>query len=436
MRKLTRVALSATIAAALLAACGTLPTSLSDNQYAAHGASAQKRATSSYQVIYRFDGHPNGEEPVAGLTDVNGVLYGTTSMGGMKDCPRKYGCGTLYSITPSGSESLVLAFNEQRGVFPLSGLLNVNGTLYGTTNVGGGDRLGTVYSVSTSGSETVLHSFAGRSDGGQPVAGVIDVKGTLYGTTPDGGMKHVALAERTSSPPPVGDICCGTVYTISASGVHAVLYRFKGGSDGSTPQSGLLDVRGTLYGTTSYGGGASGCSGCGTVYSIGTKGVEKVLWRFSGSPDGEYPFGDLLSVNGVLYGTTILGGSSGNCYHGCGTVYTITTAGEEKVLYSFAGGSDGARPNAGLIDVNGTLYGTTAQGGDTSCKYSGCGTVFSVTPSGTETVLYAFAGGTDGLSPQAPLRDVNGTLYGTTRFGGTPRPKPTNCCGTVFALTP
>jgi uncharacterized repeat protein (TIGR03803 family) len=83
----------------------------------------------------------------------------------------------------------------------------------------------------------------------------------------------------------------------------------------------------------------------------------------------------LINVNGTLYGTTWSGGSSNG-----GTVYRISTTGSEKVLYSFAGGSDGAHPSAALLNVKGTLYGTTAYGGGGSGCGSGCGTVFALTP--------------------------------------------------------
>lgn len=102
-------------------------------------------------------------------------------------------------------------------------------------------------------------------------------------------------------------------------------------------------------------------------------------------------------------------------------------------MYRFTGGSDGATPASGLIDVNGTLYGTTLNGG-ASCT---CGTVYSVSTSGAETVLYRFTGGTDGWIPIAGLTDVHGTLYGTTELGG----DKVGCCskyggGTVFTFSP
>jgi uncharacterized repeat protein (TIGR03803 family) len=90
---------------------------------------------------------------------------------------------------------------------------------------------------------------------------------------------------------------------------------------------------------------------------------------------GSDPNGDLIDVNGVLYGTTSDGGQ-----FGLGTVFSVTASGVETVLHSFQGGSDGNGPIAGLAYANGVLYGTTFQGGGTGCGGPGCGTIFAVTP--------------------------------------------------------
>lgn len=210
-------------------------------------------------------------------------------------------------------------------------------------------------------------------------------------------------------------------------GNHVNRLHDRGGANPDA--SALINVSGTLYGTTAYGGVAKCYWGCGTVYSISTTGAKKTLHRFGGGRDGELPVAGLTDVKGTLYGTT-LGGSSGN-----GTVFSLTTAGVETVLYSFKGGpKDGSIPRSGLIAVNGVMYGTTTQGGSSSCKtvmyMSGCGTVYSVTASGREKVLYRFQGPPyDGANPQNGLVAVNGILYGTTFGGGE------NECGTVFKLT-
>jgi uncharacterized repeat protein (TIGR03803 family) len=91
------------------------------------------------------------------------------------------------------------------------------------------------------------------------------------------------------------------------------------------------------------------------------------------------------------------------------------------VLHSFAGGTDGAAPFAGLVmDSAGNLYGTTQSGGMVcNGMGSGCGIVFKLAPDGSESVLHAFKGGLDGIEPSCTLfADSAGNLYGTTIYGG------------------
>jgi len=212
--------------------------------------------------------------------------------------------------------------------------------------------------------------------------------------------------------------------------VEKVLHSFTGTpGDGEYPLAGLIYVHGTLYGTTQWGGDGCGAPHrCGTVYSITTSGEEKVLYSFRGS-DGAFPHAGLIDVNGTLYGTTYYGGAQSD-----GTVFSVTTAGIEKVLHSFGSGSDGVEPDAGLIDVNGTLYGTTDFGGASKhCGSAGCGTIYSLSMSGAEQVLHSFAGRRDGGYPLVSLVNLNGTVYGTT---ASPDIFVPNGIPTVFALTP
>jgi uncharacterized repeat protein (TIGR03803 family) len=314
------------------------------------------------------------------------------------------------------------------GFDPAAALVSVNGTLYGTTKYGGSSTncakgCGTVFSLDPSGTEKLLYSFTGGSDGAYPAGALLDVAGTLYGTTEAGGGK--------------GGCACGTVFSISTGGSETVLHRFGGVDDGYDPEAALIDVGGVLYGTTVYGGKGDD----GTVYSMTTGGRERVLHTFPcDSDDGCLPIGGLVNVNGTLYGTTVAGGNSGTCSGGCGTVYSISTSGSESVIYSFADGSDGSQPFSGLINVNGTMYGTTSQGGGSACNGFGCGTVYSMTTSGSEQIVHSFTGGGDGELPRAGLIDVKGTLYGTTVSGGR-----SSCvvhepwfdysgCGTVYSL--
>jgi uncharacterized repeat protein (TIGR03803 family) len=178
-------------------------------------------------------------------------------------------------------------------------------------------------------------------------------------------------------------------------------------------------VGGVLYGTTRNGGSV----GNGTVFAIRKSGShETVIHSFKGGgTDGKLPLSGLVNVGGVLYGTTYIGGASDD-----GTVFAVTPSGTESLVYSFKGSPDGIRPSAGLTNVGGTLYGTTNQGGANSL-----GTLFAITPSGAESVIHSFgATAQDGATPLAGLINVNGTLYGTTSAGGA------NGVGTVFSLTP
>jgi uncharacterized repeat protein (TIGR03803 family) len=132
----------------------------------------------------------------------------------------------------------------------------------------------------------------------------------------------------------------------------------------------------------------------------------------------------ILDSKGNLYGTTADGGSSN-----AGIVFKLSPSGTETVLYTFAGGPDGANPTVSLVrDKAGNLFGTTYNGGNGNG--SGDGTVFEISPSGTHTVLYTFTGGADGAVPDAGLiLDKQGNLYGTTIGGGIG-------FGVVYELTP
>jgi uncharacterized repeat protein (TIGR03803 family) len=208
---------------------------------------------------------------------------------------------------------------------------------------------------------------------------------------------------------------------------ETVLYSFTDtNGDGAYPYAGLvMGANGILYGTTYEGG----TSDYGTVFEINpSTGEETVLHSFTdANGDGASPTAGLvLGANGTLYGTTAGGGA-----YGYGTVFEInlsSTTGVETVLYSFTGGADGADPEAGLVmGPHGNLYGTTYGGGTNND-----GTVFEINPStGEETVLHSFTGvNGDGAVPVAGLLDVNGILYGTTKYGGTDND------GTVFQIVP
>lgn len=206
-----------------------------------------------------------------------------------------------------------------------------------------------------------------------------------------------------------------------------VLHTMQGKPDGNQPQGRLVaDAAGNFFGTTFLGG----AFGRGAIYELPAGGDEKVLYSFTGGSDGAFPMGNLLvDRDGNLFGTTSLGGNlAAICPadNGCGTIFKLTPGGKLITLYTFAGGTDGGIPKAGLIRApDGTFYGTASVGGSpdgmcsTNSALPGCGVVFKFRLPATYSVVHAFTGVPDGWQPWAPLtNDAAGNLYGTTIWGG------------------
>jgi uncharacterized repeat protein (TIGR03803 family) len=318
-------------------------------------------------------------------------------------------------FTSEGYKTVYTFQGGRNGAFPNGSLIALNGVLYGTTDNGGKRGYGTVFAIDTSGKERVIYTFTGGADGISPTDGLTVLHGVLYGTTIAGG--------NGCGTGPVGDAGCGTVFAVTTSGNERVVYSFKWGSDGAAPIVGLTVLHDALYGVTWVGGVKTVCAnflsqGCGTVFEVSTSGNERVLYRFKGGKDGALPEGRLLAHGDELFGTTNKGGKRGCGGAGCGTIFKVDNTGAGQALYRFDGGSDGANPSAGMISVAGALYGTTTQGG-AGCEDNGCGTIFKATTSGQETILYRFKGPPDGLNPISGLVAVSGKLYGATFSGGT-----------------
>jgi uncharacterized repeat protein (TIGR03803 family) len=310
---------------------------------------------------------------------------------------------SLITLQLSQAETVLFRFAGPDGAIPSAGLVrDAKGNIYGTTYSGGASGFGTVFEITAAGAEKVLFSFSGGADGSGPGAALIEASGNLYGTTVEGG----------------GAGSVGTAFKLTLTGRETVLANLTFEDGGAYPEGSLVrDKYGNLYGTTS---GYNGGYGNGAVFKVASTGALTILYEFKGGTDGLCPYGNLvLDASGNLYGTTYRGGA-----WGYGTVYKVTPAGAETVLYSFTGGVDGSLPAAGLLrGGSGDLYGTTTGGGD------GYGTVFKLSPTGSETVLHSFTG-PDGYYPIAVLnRDANGSLFGTTEFGGRYGK------GTVFKLT-
>ncbi|MGC1379963.1 MAG: choice-of-anchor tandem repeat GloVer-containing protein, partial [Candidatus Baltobacteraceae bacterium] len=247
--EVSRRALWISAATALLAGCGGSQLPIGTPRSDALAA----RPLTAYTSLYSFQGKPDGEAPEARVIPFDNVLYGTTSAGGTK-CARR-GCGTVFKLT-----------SDER--------------------------------------ELVLHRFQGVPDGAEPLAELVASGKELYGTTYNGGAVCTSHKHNLAG--------CGTVFEISVSGAEQVLHRFMGIPDGAYPQGPLTEMNGRFYGTTTSGGQecAREGDGCGTVYTIDSSGKERTLYRFSGEPDGALPIGNLVSLNGILYGTTYNGGTS------------------------------------------------------------------------------------------------------------------------------
>jgi uncharacterized repeat protein (TIGR03803 family) len=277
--------------------------------------------------------------------------------------------------------------------------------------------------ASAASSEQVLYSFCSLSGCGD-------------GEQPTAGMIFDKLGNLYGTTTKGGFYGHGTVFELipnNGTWTEKLLHSFNAnGKDGYFPSSALIfDAAGNLYGTTVHGGSSSNCyDGCGTVFELtpgtGGKWTEKILHEFNGT-DGDLPDSSLiLDAAGNLYGTTFGGGAPGY-----GLVFQLTLSNgkwTQKVLHEF-NGKGGSVPDAGLVlDAAGNLYGTTSAGG--AGNY---GLVFQLAPSNgkwTENVLHEF-NGTSGSVPRAGVvLDGSGNLYGTTDFGGT------QISGTVFQLIP
>jgi len=268
--------------------------------------------------------------------------------------------------------------------------------------------------------------------------------GTRDGCLPNAGLIFDAVGNLYGTTISCSTHGSGIVFELASGSkwTETVLHSFGAGNDARDPWAGLVfDAGGNLYGTT-HDGGLSGAVFQLTPSSSGWK--ETVLHRFNYlHGDGSDPFAGLvLDQAGNLYGTTSYGGK-----YLAGTVFGLKKSSsghwKESILHNFGQVNDGGNLQSGLIwGADGSLYGTTTFGGSHAKECSpGCGTVFKLTPTSggwKEHILYSFnwvPGGRDGYGPYAGVAfDAAGNLYGTTAAGGT----STACvdgCGTVFKLT-
>ncbi len=379
----------------------------------------QPAQAQTFTILHLFTGAGDGGQPTAGLTmDEAGNLYGTASSGGYTAGQCTGGCGVVFKLTHKSSGWIfdpLYDFHGPDGNGPEARVIfGPDGTLYGTTILGGAESEGIVFRlappahicahVSCPWTETVLHSFGGAGDGEYPTPGdlTFDRAGNIYGTTQDGGSYGA-----------------GTVYELSPSNggwTENILYSFQGSNgDGLSPTAGVIfDNAGDLYGTTFLGG----FDDAGTVYELTRSAsgwTETILHHFSAASGSYEPHGGLVfDSSGNLYGTTLDAGG--------GTAYELVPSNGSwtfNVLYAFSAATGSfASPT---LDAEGNLYGTLNFAPQE---------VFRLTQSNGRWTLTGFNGAPGTFAEGNVILDAAGNLYTTASEGCGPGP------GCVFEITP
>jgi uncharacterized repeat protein (TIGR03803 family) len=414
---------------------------------AAGDAAAGKRE----EVLYSFQGVPDGNQPLATpIADSHGNLFGTTHLGGTGGCSG--GCGAVFELSPgrygTWSETVLYSFQGgSDGANPESALvMDARGNLYGVTPVGGtGDcslenlaGCGTVFELKRPAqgrgawTETVLYSFQGvpggngNGDAAEPNTLVFDASGGLLGLTWNGGTCTTQGSET---------VCDGAAFELKRRyGVWREKVIFRAGASTSTGQGAVLDAAGNLY-SSNFGGGPQQA---GEVFELSPPASGKGLWSFTDIYDFQNQSDGALPVPGLVFDAAgNLYGASAGSDSVTGNVFELSHANggwTESVLFSFDNLNVSYYPTQGpIFDAGGNLFGSTSFGGS-----QGLGDVYKATQTNgawAAKILYDFGGGSDGSDPQAGLVfGKRGALYGTTLQGGSG-----NCalgCGTVFRVTP
>jgi uncharacterized repeat protein (TIGR03803 family) len=365
-------------------------------------------------TLYSFTGSVTGSSDGSGPTGSlvqgrgDGNLYGATVSGGGTQM-----LGAVFKITPAGGETVLYALGTAG--FDLPGICGgltqgSDGNFYGvSTGTFGGNYAGEVFQVTPAGAETIINQLYGADTGDSAYAcGLTELSdGYLY------GWRLVP-------------------YQVEQGPGLATLLNVTFPFEARVTSSYILQATdGTLYIAQQIGIG-------GVILKV-VAGTATPFYTFGNVPDDAQALsGPLIEgTDGNLYGTSATGGSpSAACPNGCGTVFRITPAGVETVLHSFGGNAaDGQAPSGALVQgIDGNFYGLTSAGGNTPAGSAtpncNCGTIFRITPAGEETLLYSFGtSANDGKQPSgALLQASDGNFYGTTGSGG-----PSND-GTVFKL--
>jgi uncharacterized repeat protein (TIGR03803 family) len=368
-------------------------------------------AAGTLTTLYSFLGGIDGGVPVAGLVqDEAGVLYGVTDQGGPQDCVRPHGssnrgCGAVFSFSPTAGLKTLVGFTGANGAHGLNTLLLDGTTLYGNTANGGADSDGVLFSVGTDGSNfTLLHQFNGtdgRTPDGtlQPGAG-----GVFYGITASGGPYNR-----------------GVLFSLAPDGTYTILHGFAGGADGADPNILLTSKNGTLVGSAYTGGVKSiGCpSGCGLMFSYApSTGKYTILHSFDGNTEGGQPSLGSLGPGPTAFGVV-------------GALFSLSRKSGLRLL-PFGIDQGGESLSGPALAPDGSLIGVNGNGPN---EFSASGVLYRE-KNGVFTDLWLFSGLSDGRTPAGqPLLGTDGTIYGTTENGGI----VTGCtigCGTIYQYTP
>lgn len=379
--------------------------------------------TAGLNMLYTFADGTDGAQPDAPpIEGTDGNFYGTT-------CPQgafTTGYGSIYKITPSGTFSVLYDFDSTHGYCPYDPLVQgTDGNFYGTTFFGGtncisGVSCGVVFKITPTGTLTVLHNFCARTsgsfctDGEGPVGPLVEgVDGNFYGTTEAGGTNNF-----------------GVVFRITPAGGLTVLHNMTT-ADGYVTTAGLVHATdGNFYGANSGGGSNTSCVSCGTIFKITPRGVFTKLYDFDGTT-GQAPYTTLLQhTNGLLYGTTQLGGT-GSTAVGCGV-------GECGVLYSL---DIGVAPFVAFVGQPVARVGRAVeilgQGftGTTNVSFGSTSASFNVVSDTYLTATVPSGATTAAVTVTTP----GGTLTSNTTFRVMPQIKsftpPNGPVGTVVTIT-
>jgi uncharacterized repeat protein (TIGR03803 family) len=347
-------------------------------------ASAVSSFAQTFSDVIQFgkpESNPYFVTPIQGR---DGRIYGTTSEDDINDA------GTVFVYdTNNGSRFILYRFEKTTGSNPVGGLvLGIDGNFYGTTQVGGTAGDGVLFKLAPNGAYTVLHNFAGGTDGIYPAGPPVQASdGNFYGVT------GLITAE--------GDGASTAYQYVPSTGVFT--------SFGYIPDTVAPLIQGSdgnLYGTFN--------NGCGGIFELSTSGTQLFSYSFPCGADGQYPIGPITQAyDGNFYGATQDGGVSNY-----GTIFKMDQTKTVSILYDMT--ADTSTPDGGLVQASdGNLYASTWRGA-----------LFEITTGGSFTLLYSMNAHQGGAIGTALLQHTNGQFYGTAYVGG-----PGNeAYGTMFSL--